>query len=390
MIKTITAYDRDKLIEAVQESRQSGWPLVDYGLAHSGMGNRPPERHIQLELRGGILEHHREDMTVRVDAGATIGQVRDALAPANQFLPLDADDDLTIGEVINHNVYGPMKHTYGASRDLLLGLSYVDGLGREITVGGRTVKNVAGYDLTRFMVGGMGEFGCIHSVTMRTYAVPPHALTVRLRVESLEEVDALLPRWLCGDAAPALLEMEHDDGFHLRCGYLGSPSACRAQYQSLQQLLSGTTTIQIVTPPVEQDVEQVMKARTERTSWQRGVSSLVKLIVPPAATCNTCAALLESAFSTPLRIDALPDLGRIFIGADLSASEAVLLDRHVGEMLTRVGGMRVWHRRPDGAEAIAPFGPTQPDIAALLAIKRAVDPGNLFNPERYLPRAVAQ
>ena len=74
------------------------------------------------------------------------------------------------------NSTGPLRLGYGAWRDLLLGVQFTNGRGELITAGGRTVKNVAGYDLTKFMVGSHGVFGRLVTITTRTYRRPDRAL----------------------------------------------------------------------------------------------------------------------------------------------------------------------------------------------------------------------
>ena len=166
-------------------------PLIDYGLAHAALGHAPPAppaEHTRFAQEAdpanrGILEHYVRDLTVRAAAGITIGDLQEALAATNQFAPIDADDDITLGEAIHHNMWGPLRVGYGSIRDLLLGLGYIDGEGRDIRVGGRTVKNVAGYDVTRFMVGSLGELGVVHEATLRTYAIPESVLEVEMTVK---------------------------------------------------------------------------------------------------------------------------------------------------------------------------------------------------------------
>lgn len=99
---------RDFLV-AVRDATASHRPLIDYGLAHAGLGHAPPAEHTRFAQEAdpsnaGILEHYVRDLTVRAAAGITIGDLQKALAPTNQFAPIDADDDITLGEAIHHNI----------------------------------------------------------------------------------------------------------------------------------------------------------------------------------------------------------------------------------------------------------------------------------------------
>src|SRR5690606_9629772 len=84
--------------ELVRHCAQEGLPIVDYGLAHQGLGNPPPSAHQAITQTGKVLEHYPNDFVVCAEAGTTIGDLQTNLRSTGQFLPLDADDDLTLGE----------------------------------------------------------------------------------------------------------------------------------------------------------------------------------------------------------------------------------------------------------------------------------------------------
>src|SRR5688572_5212393 len=137
---------------------------------------RPP--HTPLVPPGGIDAHAR-DMTATVSADVTLEGVQQRLGELEQWLPIDGDASRTIGELVGRNSTGPLRLGYGAWRDLLLGAQFTNGRGELITAGGRTVKNVAGYDLTKFVVGQNGMFGRLVTVTTRTYRTPAGAIHAR-------------------------------------------------------------------------------------------------------------------------------------------------------------------------------------------------------------------
>ena len=144
--------------------------------------------HQPLVAPGGI-ECLWRDMTVIVSADVTLDAVQRKLAEQDQWLPIDGDPKATVGQLVSINSTGPLRLGYGAWRDLLLGAQFLDGRDDLITAGGRTVKNVAGYDLTKFMVGQRGVFGRLVTVTTRTYRRPDVA--VRLRIRRFVEVEAI-------------------------------------------------------------------------------------------------------------------------------------------------------------------------------------------------------
>ena len=111
---------------------------------------RPPREPL-VDDRG--IDHHVRDMTATLGAAVTLAEAQSKLADATQWLPIDGDASTPLGRLVEENSTGPLRLGYGAWRDLLLGCQFRNGAGDLITAGGRTVKNVAGYDLTKFMVG---------------------------------------------------------------------------------------------------------------------------------------------------------------------------------------------------------------------------------------------
>ena len=393
-IITRTAAD---LMAAVRDALDSRIPLIDYGRAHASLGHAPPSRHTQISQQpdpanSGILEHYTRDLTIRAAAGITLGDLQRALKPIHQFAPIDGDDDITLGEAIHHNIHGPLRASYGSIRDQLLGLHYIDGQGRDVHVGGRTVKNVAGYDLSRFMVGSLGELGIVHEATLRTYAIPEHVLIVELMIDDPALFDDRGTDLLLSDAKPTHLS------YCFRCGrasaldgtwvahlaYFGTRTGCLVQLRALERFLEKSPGVRVVGSS-EANLDGDATERAARRAWRRNVSALVKIIVPPASTGFVCQALANwSVAHQRLHIDALPLHGCIFTGADLGAADAIALDQSLSNLLEPLGGLRVWHARPAGAESIDPFGPAEPDRFVLMKLKKTMDAANIFNPGRFL------
>src|SRR5437016_3507947 len=127
-------------------------------------------------VESGQIEHHVADLSATFAADVTLASAQTKLRASNQWLPIDGDPNATLGSLVERNSTGPLRLGFGAWRDLLLGAQFTNGAGELITAGGRTVKNVAGYDLTKFMVGQYGIFGKLVTLTTRTYKAPEHAL----------------------------------------------------------------------------------------------------------------------------------------------------------------------------------------------------------------------
>ena len=123
---------------------------------------------------GGVIDHEPADLTVTVGAGMRIAELAQVLERAGQFLPLDPPhaDEATVGGVIAANSNGFWRARYGAVRDLLIGTRIALADGSVTRAGGRVVKNVAGYDLDKLLVGSFGTLGVIVEATFKVLPLP--------------------------------------------------------------------------------------------------------------------------------------------------------------------------------------------------------------------------
>jgi glycolate oxidase FAD binding subunit len=129
---------------------------------------------VHLDSFAGVREYAANDLTITVGAATTLAEL-DAVTRANgQWCPLLpwGDDGGTVGATIATATAGPFTESLGHPRDLVLGLECVDGRGRVIRAGGRVVKNVAGFDLTRLVTGSWGTLAVITEVHLRLRARP--------------------------------------------------------------------------------------------------------------------------------------------------------------------------------------------------------------------------
>jgi glycolate oxidase FAD binding subunit len=156
---------------------------------------RPVDAAERLPMRelSGIVEYVPGDLTLTARAGTTLAEIRHATARNGQWLALDphGSDDGTIGATVATASAGPLATAFGTPRDLVLGLEFVTGSGSVARGGGRVVKNVAGFDLTRLMTGSWGTLGAITEVSVRLHARPATDETV---VVALDDGDAGVAR----------------------------------------------------------------------------------------------------------------------------------------------------------------------------------------------------
>lgn len=145
-------------------------------------------RDVVLETRGlaGVREHSWHDLTATAGAGTTWAEMQRVLAQHQQMVALDPlwADRATVGGVIATNDSGALRLRYGSLRDLVIGVTIVLADGTIARSGGKVVKNVAGYDLHKLMIGAFGTLAVVTEVTFRL-----HAIAQNTRIWSLEAAD---------------------------------------------------------------------------------------------------------------------------------------------------------------------------------------------------------
>ncbi len=160
-------------------AREEGWTVDPRGGGTAdGEGDTPGAGAADLIVSssrlGELVEHEPADLTFRAQAGLTVAALERRLAEEGQWLALDPPGGgrVTLGGMVASGVAGPLQAQFGRPRDQLLGVTLVDGSGRILVLGGRVVKNVAGFDLVRLVAGSRGGLGVITEVVFRLYPLP--------------------------------------------------------------------------------------------------------------------------------------------------------------------------------------------------------------------------
>lgn len=189
----------------------AGVPVFPRGAGTGLSGGSVPSGGLALVLTGlnRILEVDRENMQVRVEAGVVTGELQGRLEAQGLFYPPDPGSAqvATIGGNIAENAGGPRAFKYGVTGNYVLGLDLVLASGERLTVGGRTLKNVSGYDLSRLMVGSEGTLAVVTAATLRIIARPPARRTITAVFDRLEDAGAAIGAAVSSPVFPASLEI---------------------------------------------------------------------------------------------------------------------------------------------------------------------------------------
>ena len=218
-----------------------GDPWVPVGTGTSLARGEPPTRPariMELSRLNRVLEHAHEDLTVTVEAGATLETVQSCLSERGQWLPVDPcpASSGTVGGMIGADRRSPLAGGLGTVRDYLIGVGFVDGRARRVAAGGRVVKNVAGYDLMKLLTGSLGELGVVVEATFKVLPRPETWGGVRLDGPDPGHCEAALTQASWGWFPTGLWRGNLGDGDHLLAVFAGPRRRVQAQIQGMSRL----------------------------------------------------------------------------------------------------------------------------------------------------------
>lgn len=185
----------EKLRVAVERAYVENAPIdIVGGGTRSQLGRAPRDDSGTLPVNGygGIELYEPSELVVRVRAGTLLSELEAVLEAHGQMLgpePLITGPDGTVGGMVATGYSGPGRPWWGSVRDVVLGTELINGRGDRLRFGGRVFKNVAGYDVSRLMVGAWGTLGVLLSVTLRVQPVPEVSETVSFALDEEDEAE---------------------------------------------------------------------------------------------------------------------------------------------------------------------------------------------------------
>jgi glycolate oxidase FAD binding subunit len=192
----------DALLDAVARARADGQPVTIGGsgskshLAGTGDGEIRG-RLLSTADHSGIVDHRPEELVVTVRSGTPLQELRQALARERQMLPFEPPEYRglgTIGGAVASGLAGPGRPWRGGVRDAVLGVIMVNGLAERLAFGGRVMKNVAGFDVSRLQAGAWGTLGLLLEISLKVLPMPAAEETRILEVGAQEAL-VLMRRW---------------------------------------------------------------------------------------------------------------------------------------------------------------------------------------------------
>jgi glycolate oxidase FAD binding subunit len=352
------------------------------GGTKTALGNPPRELDLILSTArmNEVIEHVPGDQVVRVQAGIKLQDLQDRLAGTEQMLGIDPPErGATIGGVVAANSTGPRRYRYGTIRDLIIGITVVLSDGTVAKAGGKVVKNVAGYDLSKLFTGSLGTLGVIAECNFRLHPRPEAARTVALEPESTLAAGQAAQAIMHAQLVPSAVELNWSEDTRLLTVLIeGIEPSVEAQAETASYLLRGfgeladgeADSLGPLAPPGAGDDEVAIKIST-----------------PPAELTGVLDSTLGacSRRGVAARITGHAGVGVTYAalsGADEEARVQVV--EELREIWTRRGGSVVVREAPPTLkERVEVWGPLGSRLELTRRVKEKFDPRGTLNPGRF-------
>jgi len=424
----------EEAARVIRLANREGWAVIPWGGGTSLSLGRPPQRLdlvLSLSRLNRIIDLDPANLTATVQAGVVLSDLQDLLAGAENrcYFPLDGrlkekaeaicsdrdykgvrlpldpprPDRATLGGLVAANASGPQRHRFGQARDLVLGLRFILPTGEIIGAGGKTVKNVSGYDVSKLLIGSLGSLGLIAEMTFRLLPLPEEEAAWAASFAGLDQAGAFARELLDSRLLPTAVEL------------LNRPALKMAPSLGLEASLGGWW-LAVGLAGFGEEVERQL-GDLDWLAERHEARDQVRLEAGPARRfwAELAGAGRAEAGRPPVRFKGrfpLAATGQVLAdwsrAVEESGLEAVLQNRaglglawvhlpsggleeigRLGENLRRIaaqagGGLIVEAAPAELKDKLEVWGPPGPDFALMAELKKRFDPQGVLNPGRFL------
>ena len=296
------------------------------------------------------------------------------------------EEGATIGGVVAANSSGPRRLRYGTVRDLIIGIKIVLADGTVAKAGGKVVKNVAGYDLSKLFTGSLGTLGVIAEANFRLHPIRETARTIFLEVDDYNEIADVVRELTHSSFSQFVLDAlemrwEGDRGV-IAALFEGIEPAVEAQAATAVEVLRSHGEAKVLG---KEDGEEFWESFAGRP-WDAGEVAL-KISAPPADLAAVLDSVLGAAgrAGAEARLSGHAGTGVTFVGLSGGEGGIVEVVEEVREIRVRRGGSVVVQEAPLAVkERLDVWGPAGDYLGLTRRVKEKFDPGYTMNPGRFL------
>jgi len=371
--------------EVLRAAAGLGLTVVVRGRGTKLSWGRPPESAdvvLDLSRQSAVLDHAAGDLIVHTQAGTLLSDVQQTVGSAGQRLSLDAAvPGSSVGGALATNMSGPGRLVVGTARDLLLGVTVVRADGVIAKAGGRVVKNVAGYDLGKLVIGSFGTLVVVTEAVFRLHPVPPARRFVTVPFGSAADAARLVHAVVHAQVVPAAVEVDwRPDGAGTVGVLLGGTAAGVESRTATTRELLGAGAEGAEEPPPGWGVLPWYDGEDRATGLKLtcALSGLAPVLeaLRRAATDAGVPLTVRGSGGAGVLYAALPADAPVEAVADVVARTRAVCTEHGGSLVVLDGP-------PQVKAAVDTWGPV-PAIDLMQRVKDQFDPERRLAPGRFV------
>ncbi len=351
---------------------------------------------VRLDGLNRVIDYPARDMTITVEAGIRIAELNRLLAAENQRLPIDVPqaEQATLGGVIATNWSGSRRFGCGTMRDYVIGISAIDASGQRFSAGGRVVKNVAGYDLCKLLIGSRGTLAIISQVTLKLRPIPEETRIAAFGFHSTEKLDAALARLVTSATRPIAIDVSNEPAMQLlniqrTIEKAAMPTMLFVGFEGTRHEVDWQLeTVANELRPFECPWSQALSKVESEGCWigltefsiRSASSTTIKATIPPSRTCELVRMATLAGMAAQAHAGNGIVIGHLSERAS-TADQAIAATRPLGDFVRSCGGHLSVLRSPNEWPALDVVADSWAgSLAWTQRLKRQLDPHSLLNP----------
>jgi glycolate oxidase FAD binding subunit len=343
---------------------------------------------VSLSRMNEVVEHVPGDQIIRVQAGLTLSELLDRIKDSDQLLALDPPErDLgaTMGGLVAANSSGPRRLRYGTVRDLIIGVTVVLADGTIAKAGGKVVKNVAGYDLSKLFTGSSGALGVIAEANFRLHPLPEAARTIAVDLDDAGKAGEASQEVMQSSVEPSSCELHWRGGQGTLSVLIeGISPGVEAQSETITEILGNFGEPRSLSneeadalgpeePPGTGTDEVALKV----SAFPAGLTDVLRTVEDAASRAGLESRIVASAAS------GVAQVGLSGGGAEAQAAAIREIRDHIVDAYPG-GSVVVWRAPAEAKQRVETWGPAGDKEVLIRRVKERFDPRATMSPGRFI------